>query len=111
VNSESDWIDSPQFKDEEPTEPEVVENVEELIDKIEAKASIDFADLYGFEHDCHCAEDWKTGNTGMVSECYTQMCDDALNQCHLFKGEIAHLKRKVGVLRDQLREKGEEPRV
>lgn len=110
--SELDWIDKENnFESNKPEKEETPESLEELVAGIEAAPDKDFEDLYGFKHDCRCAQDWLEGNTGMVAECYTKMTDDALNRCHEYKGEVAHLKRKIGVLRDQLREKGEEPRV
>ena len=107
--SELDWIDKDEFNKE--PEKELPDTLDELVEQLDELPEKDFKDLYGFEHDCHCASDWKDGNTGMVSMCYTEMCDDALKRCHEYKGEVAHLKRKIGVLRDQVRAKGEEPSV
>lgn len=73
--------------------------------------SEEFEELYGFPHDCHCAEDWESGLCGVVSECFMQLCDDALERCHKYKGEAADRERKLALLRTQVAELGGEPRV
>ena len=73
--------------------------------------SEEFQEMYGFPHDCHCAEDWAEGNCGVVSECFMQLSDDALERCHKYKGEVAGLERVAAVLRSQVAELGSEPRV
>jgi hypothetical protein len=89
------------------------EEYDEVAKEVEANAMAreEFAELYGFDHDCHCAADWMEGRTGLVSECYTELCDDALTTCHRFKGELADAERKLGVLRVQIGELGGEARV
>ncbi len=73
--------------------------------------SEEFQEMYGFPHDCHCAQDWETGACGVVSECFMQLSDDALERCHKYKGEVAGLERVAAVLRSQVSELGETPRV
>lgn len=89
------------------------ESHDDIAREIDANAlpSEEFEEMYGFTHDCHCAADWMEGRTGLISECYTELCDDALTQCHRFKGEIAGLQRSLGLLRAQVAELGGEPRV
>ena len=41
-------------------------------------ASAEFARMYGFVHDCHCAEDYEKGNTTNVSNCFVDLCNQAL---------------------------------
>ena len=89
---------------------EEFDEVEREIDEA-ALPSAEFEEMYGFEHNCHCAEDWMEGKTGLVSECYTELCDDALTQCHKYKGELAGRARELAVLRVQVAELGGEPRV
>lgn len=74
-------------------------------------SSEEFEELYGFPHECHCAADWENGDCGIVSECYMGLSDDALAQCHKFKGELADVDRKADALRLQVAELGGEPRV
>lgn len=71
----------------------------------------EFSDLYGFEHDCHCKEDFEEGKVGLVSECYIGLTDDALTQCSKFKGKLAELERTLTNLRIQVTELGGEPRA
>lgn len=77
----------------------------------------EFEELYGFGHDCKCAKQWAayaegdTSGVGLVSECWMQLSDDALEQCHKFKGKIAELERTGANLRNQVVELGGEPRV
>lgn len=82
----------------------------ELLEAL-AENVLDFEDLYGFKHDCHCAEDWEEGNVGMVSECYRDMVNDALEHCYNQKGKIAELERHLDILRMQVAEHNDEPRV
>ena len=37
-----------------------------------------FAAMYGFDHDCHCAQDYAEGKLAQVTECYLTLTDDAL---------------------------------
>lgn len=73
--------------------------------------SEEFEELYGFPHDCRCVQDWEEGNCGVVSNCFMQLSDDALDQCHHYKGKVAELERTAGILRTQVAELGGEPRV
>lgn len=86
---------------------------DEVFEELEANTlpSSEFEEMYGFEHDCHCASDWAEGRTGLVSECYTNLCDDALTQCHKYKGLLAQRDRELATLRVQVGELGGEPRV
>jgi len=91
-------------------EDEDSEGYEEYL-AAQAEAAEEFKEMYGFDHDCHCKEDWEEGNVGLVSECYTKMVNEALKQCHLYKGEVAELERSILLLQMQIREMDSEPRV
>lgn len=82
--------------------PEEREYYERLKDLDAAVNTIDFADMYGFEHNCRCAEDWAMGAVGTVSECYTKMTNDALEACMRMKGELAEKDRELASLRLQM---------
>lgn len=41
-------------------------------------AKMQFARVYGFVHDCHCAEDYEKGNTVNVAECFVNLCNQAM---------------------------------
>ena len=86
------------------------ESYEEFLDQI-AEGISEFKDLYGFEHNCRCRQDWEEENVGLVSECYTKLCDDALEQCFKLKGQVADKDRKLDILRVQVSELGGEARV
>src|SRR4051794_26242707 len=38
-----------------------------------------FQQKYGFPHNCTCADDWDSGNVGLVSVCYLGMVSDAMD--------------------------------
>lgn len=40
--------------------------------------SDEFANRYGFEHNCRCDKDFEEGNVGVVPACWVSMVDDAL---------------------------------
>lgn len=70
-----------------------------------------FLKTYGFEHHCRCAEDYVEGNVGTVSDCWANMCSDALATCAFMKGEIDRFKIIVAELQTQLNELGVAPRA
>lgn len=37
-----------------------------------------FQQMYGFDHDCHCAQDYAEGRLAQVTQCYLGLTDDAL---------------------------------
>lgn len=82
--------------------PEEREYYEALKDLDAAVNTVDFEDMYGFKHECRCAEDWIEGNVGTVSKCYTQMTNDALEACLRMKGELAEKDRELASLRLQM---------
>lgn len=72
----------------------------------EMNASDEFFQLYGFEHNCRCADDWAEGNLGLVSVCYLEMCREALDLLKTTRQEIADVKAENAQYRIQLIEAG-----
>ena len=68
-----------------------------------------FKETYGFEHQCRCADDWAEGNLGVVSVCYLEMCNDALDALAAARTELAARKASEAALRIQVVELGGEP--
>lgn len=46
-----------------------------------AEMSDAFKQTFGFEHKCHCAEDYASGKVVEVTECFTGLVDEALLAC------------------------------
>lgn len=61
-----------------------------------------FEAKYGFIHDCHCDEDWQSGNLGVVSVCYLGLVNDALDTLEKKIESVKTLERDVARLRIQL---------
>lgn len=61
-----------------------------------------FAERYGFKHDCHCDQDWEEGNLGVVSMCYLGMVADAMETLANARDELKEVKRENGRLKIQL---------
>lgn len=72
----------------------------------ELNESDEFVKLYGFEHNCRCAEDWAEGNLGLVSECYLGMCRDALDNLRETREQLATVEAENAQFRIQLVEAG-----
>ena len=58
-----------------------------------------FEDIYGFPHDCRCALDWNEGNLGVVSICYLEMCNTALDALSDTRKELAETKGELAALK------------
>lgn len=105
-------IDEPENNepDDEITEDEETdEDFEEY--KAEQDAfnnSDEFFALYGFKHECRCAEDWAEGNLGVVSVCYLEMCRDALDKLKEAREQIGVLEGEIAQARILLAESGDE---
>lgn len=69
----------------------------------------DFKTTFGFEHDCHCAEDEKDGHLVIVTHCRNEMADKAMDACENLNTQMYKLKRDIAALLIQLRENGVEP--
>lgn len=81
-----------EFNEEEHSE----EESEELASPEE------FTEKYGFEHNCTCAEDWSSGNLGVVAVCYLNMCREALDVLAATREENAGLREELAALRIEL---------
>ncbi len=68
-----------------------------------------FEDMYGFEHQCRCADDWAEGNLGVVSVCYLEMTNDALDALVEARKELTANKASNAALQMQVVELGGTP--
>jgi hypothetical protein len=57
-----------------------------------------FAEMYGFDHDCHCAQDYADGKMAEVTECYLSLTDDALEHSAQLTWENSTLQGMVNTL-------------
>lgn len=89
-------FDGNEQEENDADEDSVRDEMEILADAAE------FAARYGFVHECHCAEDWDTGNLGVVSVCYLNMCRDALEHLANARGEISEKDAEIAALRIEL---------
>lgn len=39
-----------------------------------------FQEMYGFDHDCHCSQDYSSGKVVTVTECFMELSSDALDR-------------------------------
>ena len=51
-----------------------------------------FARTYGFVHHCHCAEDYASGNTKDVPECFLRLAQEAMGACAIYFNENKQLR-------------------
>lgn len=71
-------------------------------DQDELNNSDDFAQTYGFEHNCTCADDWAEGNLGVVSICYLEMVSQALDKLEEARIELDKAKADNAELRMEM---------
>lgn len=76
---------------------EDAEPTDEDLDTIENAA--EFKEKYGFDHECRCAEDWESGNLGVVAVCYLNMCRDALEALAKEREKIVETDTELAELR------------
>jgi len=57
-----------------------------------------FAAMYGFDHDCHCAQDYADGKLAQVTQCYLGLTDDALDAAARLNWENQTLQGMVATL-------------
>lgn len=83
---------------------EYEEDAEHINDDGDIASAEEFFEKFGFQHECHCAEDWATGNLGVVSICYLNMCKEALENLESTREELAAVTDEVAELRVALAE-------
>ena len=100
--SELDGTPDEEF---EPSEEDEVSEVEYQEDQDAVNNSDDFRARFGFDHECHCADDWAVGNLGVVAVCYLNMCRDAMEHLAAARQEVAQRDDEIAALRIQLADK------
>lgn len=96
--SEFDGTPDEEFEPSEEDEAEV----EYQEDQDAVNNSDDFRARFGFDHECHCADDWAIGNLGVVAVCYLNMCRDAMEHLASARRELAERDDEIAALRIQL---------
>lgn len=100
--SELDGTPDEEF---EPEDGDEVSEVEYQADQDAVNNSDDFRARFGFDHECHCADDWAAGNLGVVAVCYLNMCRDALEYLASARSELAQRDDEIAALRIELADK------
>jgi len=107
-DSDGAYFDEPTDEDLDDIErenDEFQENMNELLSHYEAEqdefneAEAEFTAKYGFVHKCRCAEDWDAGNLGVVSVCYLNMVNDAMETLASKMEELKDAKRELARIR------------
>lgn len=71
-----------EYENEE-TEREVDPGTVAFLDQQEAEFAQDreqFQAIYGFDHDCHCSQDYTDGKLAEVTQCFLTLTSQALNR-------------------------------
>lgn len=97
--SEFDETPNEEF---EPEDDDEVSEVEYQEEQDAVNNSDDFRARFGFDHECHCADDWAIGNLGVVAVCYLNMCRDAMEHLAVARAEIATKDDEIAELRIQV---------
>lgn len=116
----SEFIDEPQ--DELPIDPFTEDEVEDIISPEPDAGTIAFLDqeeaeweqgreefkrFYGFDHDCTCSQDYSSGKTGTVTQCFMKLTSQALaasaQKHHDLQVMDAMLTRMVTITQDLAR--------
>jgi hypothetical protein len=99
VSDLNNWDDDGGFVSDEDddTFDELSEQYHEEQDEL--NGSDLFRQKYGFDHDCTCANDWDTGNVGLVSVCYLGMVSDALDTLEKVIQDNRALQAEIAQLR------------
>jgi len=92
---------------EELLKPDSDPGVTAFLDQQEAEFAQEreaFRRIYGFDHDCHCSQDYTDGNTETVTKCFLTMTAQAMARSAQATQEIHYLttmlERVVGVTND-----------
>lgn len=83
----------------EPSEDDEVSEVEYASEQDAVNNSDDFRSRFGFDHECHCADDWAVGNLGVVAVCYLNMCRDAMEHLAAAQTALAAKDEEIAELR------------
>ena len=89
-DNEEDGDDEEAFE----ADPSVVAALDQEGAEFEAQRQ-QFAEMYGFDHNCHCAKDYSDGSLAQVTECYLELTDDALEACARLNWENMTLQGMV----------------
>lgn len=100
----NDFDETPD-EEYEPEDGDEVSEVEYQEDQDAVNNSDDFRARFGFDHECHCADDWAVGNLGVVAVCYLNMCRDAMEHLASARQELAQRDDEIAALRIQLADK------
>lgn len=65
----------------------------------------EFAATYGFEHNCHCGEDYAAGRVGEITQCYHNMMQEALATCARLNAELKEMTGIAQALFGELQER------
>lgn len=63
----------------------------------------EFKATYGFEHNCHCGEDYAAGRVGEITQCYHNMMQEALATCANLNAELKEMTGIAQALYGELR--------
>lgn len=93
-----------EFEDSEEESPdeEELEANEFMEDEEAIESPEEFAEKYGFDHECHCGDDWASGNLAVVSVCYVNMIREALDVLAETRSELKNTEEELGALRIQV---------
>ena len=64
----------------------------------------DFFNTYGFEHDCHCGEDYAAGRVGEITQCYHNMMQEALATCARLNIELKEMTGIAKALYEEVKD-------
>ena len=68
-------------------DPRIIQMLDQETEEFNRSAD-GFEAVYGFRHNCRCAQDYTEGNVGEVTECFMTLTDDALTACRRMQEEL-----------------------
>lgn len=86
--------------EEEGPDPGLVAFLDQEQEQFNNRGS-DFAQTFGFEHQCTCAQDYSEGNVKETTDCFGRLCEDAMTACARLKQENNFL---TGLIRTAIKE-------
>ena len=84
-SSDVPWEDGDDDLDEGP-DPAMVAFLDQEGEQFNNSAA-QFAQTFGFEHKCTCAQDYTNGKLAETTHCFGRLCQDAMNACKELKKE------------------------